>query len=143
MVLLFYVCQISDVLVTRVVKNLIVFQTPVKGDFQIVGKKMENVFIKKEKNLDQDYDDKMQIKSMNMKSNIKSECPQCSAEVLDLKQHIRRIHSQKPKVNLELFCKDCGKRCPNQNQLTLHWSYVHKRVFTVTFVKSLVQTWPN
>ena len=60
----------------------------------------------------------------NMKSNNKSECPQCFAEVLDLKQHIKRVHNKKPETEV-LICKDCGRKCTNKNQLTLHWNYVH------------------
>ena len=72
-----------------------------------------------------------EVKNVNVvatpKEKVKCACPQCGTEVLDLKQHIRRVHEKKPEV-LELKCKDCGRICTNRNQLSLHWSYVHKVV---------------
>ena len=52
-------------------------------------------------------------------------CDECGAEVRDIRQHTKRVHNKKPDV--ELYCEDCGRKCKNQNQLTHHWKYVHKR----------------
>ena len=52
-----------------------------------------------------------------------NECAQCGAEVLHLKHHIKNVHDKKPEL-----CPECGKKCTNKNQLTLHWRYVHKVV---------------
>ena len=60
-------------------------------------------------------------------NRVRTMCPQCGTEVLDVKQHIKRVHNKKPEI-LDLSCTDCGKKCTNRNQLTLHWNYVHKVV---------------
>ena len=51
---------------------------------------------------------------------------ECSTKVKDLKQHVKRIHNRKPETIEDLYCSDCGRKCTTKNQLTLHWSYVHK-----------------
>ena len=83
---------------------------------------MEN--LKLEEALDDACVDNFGKNSANMKSKTKSECPRCFAEVLDLKQHIKKVHNKKPETEV-LTCKDCGRKCTNKNQLTLHWNYVH------------------
>ena len=61
------------------------------------------------------------------KVKSKKICPQCGAAVLDVNKHLKRVCNKKPE-NLDLKCPDCGRACSNNNQLTLHWSYVHEVV---------------
>ena len=55
---------------------------------------MENVKMEDALNVDV-FVNNIGKNAANMKSKTKSECPQCFAQVLDLKQHIKKVHNKK------------------------------------------------
>jgi len=74
-------------------------------------------------------------KALNLKAHIKSvhtgepkECPECGVKVLNLKQHIRRQHkrdSETGELESECICNHCGKIFDKSSKLKGHIATVH------------------